>query len=175
MIRTQRAQEEADQVQEETMNAGTVARQATGQTNAEVGDEIRTETGVGRDAEVILVIEDGRHQEVEDQVAVIRGTQTEEKEGALVARREVTSEQTAQTIPSVVETLVTSTGEEMIEDMVEEMLPAEETTQEADHRSDVDLVEIMTRQGILPEAVRPHPVITDVMTAGAPILGLTTD
>ncbi len=61
MIRTQRAQEEADQVQEGTMNAGTVAKQVTGQTNAEVEDGIRTETGVGRDAEVILVIEDGRH------------------------------------------------------------------------------------------------------------------
>ena len=178
MIRTQQAKGEADQDQEGATNAGTVERQATGLTNAEAEDATRTETEVGRDAEVTLVIEDGPHQEAEDQAVVIQGTLIEEKEGVSVVRREATLEQTARKILVVVEEiLVMWTEEEMIVDTVAEMVPEEETTREVDLHPDVVLVEIMTPLGNLQEVARPHLVITEknVMIAEVPILGLTTD
>ena len=179
MIRTQQAKEEADQDQEGATNAGTVERQATGLTNAEAEDATRTETEVGRDAEVTLVIEDGPHQEAEDQAVVIQGMLIEEKEGVSVVRREATLEQTARKILVVVEEiLVMWTEEEMIVDtVVAEMVPEEETTREVDLHQDVVLVEIMTPLGNLQEVALPHLVITEknVMIAEVPILGLTTD
>ena len=87
------AREEPDQDQGVTMNAGIVARQATGQMNAEVEEAATwTETGTedGQDVEVTLVIEEGHLQEAEDQAVVIQETMTGEKAGVSDVRREAT-------------------------------------------------------------------------------------
>lgn len=165
----------ADQDLDGTTNAGIVARRVTGQMNAGAEDETLIEMEVDQDAEVTHVIKDDPLQEVEDQAAVIQETLTEEKEDVSVAKREVTLEQTALTIGVVAEIRATLKGEEMIVDMVAEMAHADENAQEVDHPRDVEPEENMILLGALLEATRPHPVITDVMTAEAPIQELITD
>lgn len=165
----------ADQDLDGTTNAGIVARRVTGQMNAGVEDETLIEMEVDQDVEVTHVIKDDPLQEVEDQAAVIQETLTEEKEDVSVAKREVTLEQTALTIGVVAEIRATLTGEEMIVDMVAEMAHADENPQEVDHLRDVEPEGNMILLGALLEATLPHPVITDVMTAEAPIQELITD
>ena len=151
---------------------------------AEAGTWTETGTEVGLDAGVTLAIEDGRRREAVDQAAAIRGTLTGEKGDVSVVRREATSGQTAPATPVVAETLVTSTGEEMTAclqtvAMVLEMALAEESHQEVDHHHrrgiDVHHAETTNLLEVRLEVASPLLVITDVMTAEAPILGLTID
>ncbi len=123
------------------MNAGTAAKQVTGQMNVEEAEAgTWTEIGmeVGLDEGVTRAIEDVRRLEAEGQAAVIQGTLTEEKADVSAVRREVTSGPTAQATLVVAETLASSTGEEMtvcpqMAAMVLETALAEESRQEVDH------------------------------------------